>query len=236
MKRLIILIASLGSLLGFLLVFLSGLLVLPVHADDHPFYSFGRWYDPPQVISGEIISVSGTGEGRAGIEQNTIIETDKGQLDIEITSWYKGTEYYRNCSYPYDCSWLERPYYDIGLIVWLEGQTILAKRERAKAEEFYAYIIKSYPDRVNITISKEQETIIDETIGGFQSLRVKNIAGYLEYYDYGTPFYYYGYVTLNGLNYGREDTMRDFKNFKAYTLQRNWDDKIYFKGEIQSKS
>ena len=81
MKRLIILIASLGSLLGFLLVFLSGLLVLPVHADDHPFYSFGRWYDPPQVISGEIISVSGTGEGRAGIEQNTIIETNRGQYE-----------------------------------------------------------------------------------------------------------------------------------------------------------
>ena len=65
------------------------------------------------------------------------------------------------------------------------------------------------------------------------------MAGYLEYYDYGTPFYYYGYVTLDGLNllnYGREDFVRVFAHFKAYILQRNWDNKIYFKGEIQSKS
>ena len=225
MKRLIAFI--------ILLTFLS---ILPVHADDHPFYSFGRWYDPPTIISGEIISVSGTGEGRAGIEQNTIIETDKGQLDIEITSWYKGTEYYRNCSYPYDCPWLERSYYDIGLIVWLEGKPVLVQRKKAKAEEFYTYRIETTPDSIKMTITKDGNEVISETIGGFQWLKIKNVAGYLEYYDYGTPFYYYGYVTLNGLNYGREDTMRDFKNFKAYILQRNWDNKIYFKGEIQSKS
>jgi len=227
MKRLIAFI--------ILLTFLS---VLPVHADNHSFYSFGRWYDPPTIISGEIISVSGTGEGKAGIEQNTIIETDKGQLDIEITSWYKGIEYYRDCPYPYDCPWTTRPYYDVGLVVWLEGKPIpiFARYQRAAAGKFYTYNVQLYTTYIEVTISDESgKIIISRVIDGFQRLKVKNVSGYLEYYDYGTPFYYYGYVTLDGLNYNREDHVRDFAHFKAYILQRNWDNKIYFKGEIHSK-
>lgn len=220
-----------------LIILLAFLLALPSQADDHPFYSFGKWYESPEVISGEIVSVWATGEGKAGIEQNTIIDTDRGLLVIEIISWYKGIEFYKNCPYPYDCPLSERPYYDIGLVVWLEGEAILAKHERAKAGEFYTYVIQTHSNYIEVAITNEDgKEIIKEDIGDFQSLVVKNVAGYLEYYDYGKPFYYYGFVTLDGVKGNREDTVRDFMNFKAYILQRNWDDKIYFKGEIQSKS
>lgn len=191
------------------------------------FYSAGLTYRSIGAldnIRGEIISViaESNKRGMAGIEQDIVIETDEGNLILEIINWYYGKDFRK-----------------IGYVLYGPNGFIKARRFKSKLRKIYSYKVLIKPDGIHIDIRDGSKKIVSE-IYPCNARRIFETSSYVEYWRYNDPgsFLYYGYVTVDDpykLKL-KEDFHYEARGypFSLYFIHHNWAG-IMDKGEIDDR-
>lgn len=201
----------------------------------------------PTELRGAIssTSVEYNKKGMAGVEQDVIIQTDEGTINVEILSWYF---WYNQWDGPI-----------IGVLIYNEkGNVGLYKSAKAEFGEVYRYVVSiNAPDYVHILIWDEEWNLVIKASYATSAQYIKETNSYLEYWQYKTPGYfrYSGWQILTGLydpavgwkranecmnkNYDKESSYLDelLKVKHKVIIDQGWklNGSYYDKGEIDDR-
>lgn len=191
------------------------------------FYSAGLTYRAIGALDnlqGKIsaVVVKSDKHGMAGIEQDIVIETDTGNLTLEIINWHYGKKIHK-----------------VGYVLYGPNGYIKARRIKAELRTIYNYDVLIKPDGFHIDIRDGSKKIVSEFYP-CGAKRIFETSSYIEYWRYDEPgsYLFYGYVTIdNPVKLQRKEEF----HYKAkgypcdlYFFHHNWDG-VVDKGEIDDR-
>jgi len=233
----------LKRLISFLILLL--ILLAPSNLCAANFYAYGSHFIPREKITrieGQIVSVIGEGQGQAGIEQDAIFETNQGKLTIEIVNWYRGYKYTRDCNENGCSEYSYQKCFEVGIVIYLNNQSKGTYYWKAEPRELFYYLIEVRKEGIYAEIKNEKGIVVlSKLIDYFPCKVISQPSCYLEYWKDKKPFLYYGFVTVKDANkfdlsYFAEGCYAKREDgFWAVIWSHNWDNEIYFKGEIDNR-